>query len=251
MGLSSNILWHQTPFDALKTILRDHQLRFAYSLEKLEYSTPRESLTFAYPMISICDLPFSEMGEYIGRYGDCCIGFYRQWAEDKQFCPVWYCSPTAHPLTFLMRNQKVMNSPKGKDVKIKNMIYNQLAFMKNIEGPLPKKNYEIFRFYDEREYRLTMTPAIWNNNKWEDLKLYMTEEEYAAYKDENGSSLLPPDFFVNFEYDDIYCIVVKDHNQQNEIRELYHKIGIKPKHIFLTEEIETNFIGRGHNKKVE
>ena len=36
MGLSSNILWHQTNKEALKKILKEKSFRFSYSLEHIE-----------------------------------------------------------------------------------------------------------------------------------------------------------------------------------------------------------------------
>ncbi len=57
MGLSSNVLWHQTNKDALLKILKEKCIRFSFSREYF----PTSGLSYAFPMISLSDLPFSEL----------------------------------------------------------------------------------------------------------------------------------------------------------------------------------------------
>lgn len=68
MGLSSNTLWHQTKKDGLKGIIRDKCLYLSYSVEDLTSLGYKSK--FAYPMVSVCDLPLSETGNYLKKYGD-------------------------------------------------------------------------------------------------------------------------------------------------------------------------------------
>lgn len=90
MGLSSNILWHQTDRKAFYEIIRTKKLRYSYSLERIipEFRL----LPFAFPMISMSDYPFSEISHNKWTYGDYCIGFRQSWGEKIGFSPVWYCS---------------------------------------------------------------------------------------------------------------------------------------------------------------
>lgn len=56
MGLSSNILWHQTNEKGFYNILKSKMLLYSYSLEKI---VPLFRLTpIAFPMISVSDFPF-------------------------------------------------------------------------------------------------------------------------------------------------------------------------------------------------
>ena len=75
MGLSSNILWHQTKTDALKQILRTRTFRFAYSKEII----PGTGVTMAFPIISFCNLPLAEFADYGNKYGGYSIGMSREW----------------------------------------------------------------------------------------------------------------------------------------------------------------------------
>lgn len=81
MGLSSNIIWHQGPFNSIFEILRTCNFICSYSIETIKWR--RSSLDVAFPMVSFCNLPISDMKEYLtdnktdiltGKYGECTIG---------------------------------------------------------------------------------------------------------------------------------------------------------------------------------
>ena len=90
MGLSSNILWHQTSEDGFYEILKSRELRYSYSLERIILLFGLKPVAF--PMISVSDYPFSEIGNNKWTYGDYCIGFSQKWGEHVGFSPVCYCS---------------------------------------------------------------------------------------------------------------------------------------------------------------
>lgn len=90
MGLSSNILWHQTKSSGFYKILESKQLLYSYSLERI---VPLKGFkAVAFPMISLSDFPFSEIANNKWTYGNYCIGFKREWGVKVGFSPVWYCS---------------------------------------------------------------------------------------------------------------------------------------------------------------
>mgnify|MGYP002450316617 FL=1 len=89
MGLSSNVLWHQTKKDGLMGILKAKKLYFSYSLENI--LSFRKIGGIAFPMISLCDLPLSEFTDSKWAYGDYAIGLSREWGEKNGFNPVCYC----------------------------------------------------------------------------------------------------------------------------------------------------------------
>lgn len=90
MGLSSNILWHQTNEDSFYKILKSKKLLYSYSLEKIIPSFYFKPVAF--PMISMSDYPVSEIGSNSWAYGDYCIGFRQIWGVKAGFSPVWYCT---------------------------------------------------------------------------------------------------------------------------------------------------------------
>ena len=66
MGLSSNILWHQTNEKGFYEILESKKLRFSNCLERIIPEFKLEPIAF--PMISVSEYPLSEIGN-IGRIG--------------------------------------------------------------------------------------------------------------------------------------------------------------------------------------
>lgn len=60
MGLSSNILWHQTGEEGFYAILKSKRLRYSYCLERIIPEFRLEPIAF--PMISVSDYPFSNKG---------------------------------------------------------------------------------------------------------------------------------------------------------------------------------------------
>lgn len=90
MGLSSNILWHQTDKESFYHILASKQLLYSYSLERIIPTFKLKPVAF--PMISVSDYPLSEIGNNNWAYGNFCIGFRQDWGEKVGFSPVCYCS---------------------------------------------------------------------------------------------------------------------------------------------------------------
>lgn len=60
MGLSSNILWHQTDEKGFYDILRSKKLFYSYSREKIILLFDFKPVAF--PMISVSDYPLSIIG---------------------------------------------------------------------------------------------------------------------------------------------------------------------------------------------
>lgn len=90
MGLSSNILWHQTDEAGFYKILESKKLFYSYSQERIIPSFKLKPVAF--PMISVSDYPLSEIDNNQWAYGNYCIGFKQQWGVKAGFSPVCYCS---------------------------------------------------------------------------------------------------------------------------------------------------------------
>ena len=159
MGLSSNILWHQTKKDGLRGIIKNKCLYYSYSVEDI---IGYDKYKFAYPMVSVCDLPLAETGNYLKKYGDYTIGFCAEWGKRNNFSAVWYCDQNSLALKtiidMLARKFNTFRFETEKDEDYQRIIY-LLSYIKLYEGPLPKRNYKKYRFYDEREVR--RVPDAW------------------------------------------------------------------------------------------
>ena len=240
MGLSSNILWHQTNERGFYEILKSKKLRYSYCLERIIPEIHLEPIAF--PMISVCDYPLSEIGNNKWAYGNYNIGFKQEWGVKAGFSPVWYCSMGSRGLRQLnvLLEDALKNESKGRFGAIMYLY----ALMKFDQAPLITKNKEFkrYRFYDEREWRIV--PYITETDTAEVMP-FLTEDGYKEYKNtHNGSSLL--DIGVEFQYDDIHYIIVEKDEDVQRTRDI---VGDRI-HIFTKDEVVEDVIGVDHHDEI-
>lgn len=243
MGLSSNILWHQTNFINLKSILKSRSLKCAYSLEEVDDILNQK---VAFPMVSMCDLPFSELAEYMGKYGEYAIGLSREWGIKSKFTPIWYYAPRSRVPQLLRKLiREEVNNHKDDDSDIIESLMGVVAYMKKMEGPLLRHNYLKYRFYDEREVRYvpSFEYLIRGGNR-----PIMTEDDYNAYKSANaGKSTIEEN--LPFDWSDIRYIIVKENRQIPVVIEFLENLKCNNKTIgvFSSKQIFEDVIGYKHN----
>ena len=239
MGLSSNILWHQTKEDSLKKILQSKRFLCAYSVEDV---ADMAGQNYAFPMVSMCDLPLSELTEFLGKYDSYCIGMSREWGVKNRFTPIWYYEAKSRVPKFL--KSTIENVVKRSDDNIISLMA-ILSYMKKVEGPLPKHNYEIYRFYDEREVR--HVPSFYHVVTGGDAPI-LTEDEYNVYKATKGSPVI--NAHVRFEWSDIRYIIVKEKAEVDGMLSFLDSLGCDNRHlgVFCEDEIIQDVIGYKHNE---
>lgn len=249
MGISSNTLWHQTKKDGLKGIISKRCLYYAYSQEDLLSIISNYRAEFAFPMISVCDLPLSETGNYLKKYGDYTIGLSADWGRRNGFSTVWYCDKNSKTLSTILLMFARMIGDYGFDTSrskdYQRIIY-LLSHVKQYDGPLPKKNFKNYRFYDEREQRLV--PDFDSLNNLGEQQFIINYEEYKA--SHKKSPLLPKSLNVPFELNDIKYIIVEREDEKEEFRELVQKSYGRNEHSisYLTNrEVKEDIIGLAHD----
>lgn len=247
MGLSSNILWHQTSKAGLMAILKQQEFKYSYSMESV-FSSVLKGKGIAVPMISMCDLPFSELNEYLGKYGNYMIGLDTDWGKRKGFTPVWYCYPTSHILEFILKkiNNFGFDEPEYKN----NVLIEILKYIKFVEAPLTGHNYKSYRFMDEREVRLCPTNEMLSGQGSEKYKPLLVETQYKEFKANNGNKALL-NLSVAFDLSDVKYIVVKNKPNVEEAKKLLESK--KESHdirIFSEQEIKEDFIGSSHYERM-
>lgn len=240
MGLSSNILWHQTNEKGFYEILESKRLRYSYCLERIIPEFKFKPIAF--PMISVSDYPLSEIGNNQWAYGNYCIGFKQIWGVKAGFSPVTYCSLGS-------RSLQVLNILLGDSLKTDiqsrfGAVMYLFAHMKFVQAPLVTKHkkFKNYRFYDEREWRVVPYITETDNSK---LWPFYDEEDYKEFKNENnGTSLL--DIGVDFQYDDIHYIIVEKEDDIHRTREI---VGDRI-HIFTKDEVMEDVIGVDHHEEI-
>ena len=247
MGLSSNTLWHQTKKGGLRGILKNKCLYISYSLE--DVTSTQYNAAFAYPMVSVCDLPLAETRNYLKKYGDYTIGFSAAWGKRNHFSAVWYCDQNSYALKtivgMLARKIGAFGDKVELDAEYQDIVY-LLSYVKQYEGPLPKRNYKKYRFYDERELRF-VPDAEALKNVGEKPMLW----DYGAYKKAHkDSALLPKSLNIPFEWDDVKYIIVEKEREKLEFKQLITKLSGRDDlniSFFTNKEVKDDIIGMSHD----
>lgn len=244
MGLSSNILWHQTNKEALKKILKQKSFRYSYSLEHIE--AKNDILECAFPMLSLCDIPFADIEDYLTKYGGNSIGLSREWGKRHGITPVVYCDSSSSLLNDSLGLIR-QNMDNGLDIFVAKLF----SHIKNHEGKLPKYNYKKYRFYDEREVRIT--PSLDELDRF-GYSPVLLEREYTIYKANNGNrSLLSNKLTIPFSYSDIRYFILKDEDSISEIKAILSKeIDLSKSKIgfFTIKQVREDIIGANHNEAI-
>lgn len=249
MGLSSNILWHQSDKDALMSILQSKMFYYAYAMEEL----PEVGIKVAFPMISLCDIPFSEIGEYLDKYKGYSIGISREWGVKNGFNPVWYCEKGSRISKSLVTGfvDAVKKNKPGSE-KITDM--RVFSYIKYVEGRLPQHNYENYRFYDEREFRTvypfenltskSLPPVLVGDDAMEDYKKKHSGKKFVY--DEDGHIISK-----SFTWDDVKYIIVKNDSEIHEIKDKLNLLGYTDGNInvFSHQQVLHDLLGVSHSTK--
>ena len=236
MGLSSNVLWHQTRKEAFFEILKTKKLCVSYSQEEV-----MPELRVAFPMICLCDLPLSEFASNNWTYGEYAIGFKRDWAIRNGFNPVCYYH---HQSNLMQQMYKLVSDAKDIEGFLAMAIY-LLSYYKPIEGQFvtSKREYHNYRFYDEREYRMVPYFTQLRGNQQ-----MLSMEEYASYKEAHGGNSILDDISIEFDYSDINYIVVRSDSNVVQTKRILGEHLQKLNIILLTKpQVEYDIIGCNHN----
>ena len=239
MGLSSNILWHQTDRKGFLSILKEKRLRYGYSREYV-FGKGKDS-EMAIPMVSVCDLPFSEMDSYLGKYGNYAIGLSSDWGRRNGLNPVWYCHRTSSIFKKL-----VLHFAETQSQEERQTIFDVLSHVKFVEGVLPKKNYRKYRFYDEREYRKCPPLDVLEEGGYNP---FLTIAEYEQYKEEHSKNS-SMNIGIPFEWSDVKFLVVYSNQNIDEVRNELDKQGCDNPQIgiYTEDQVRQDFIGIKHDE---
>lgn len=228
MQQSSDCISHFTSsLEKVKTVLAD-RFRGSYCKEVLCYKEERVPLFI--PMISFCDIPvkaYSNLGAIYGKFG---IGMNRQWVMAKKLNPVLYIDKnsllldnyvkafrgsqaTANVASQILQHNK---TPEGaafvKQItdSIEYIVY-ALYRTKHYEDNLPKLDNQVYKFYDEREWRYIpeFQCAV--------CELGKSEQEYTEWRQQSEMKPLLDEVFLEFTLADVEYILVEDRDDVAEL----------------------------------
>jgi len=133
---------------------------------------PSRGLTLAFPMVSFCDIPLSQVSTHMTTYGRYALGLTKTWGQKRGLTPVMYVHQSAGTVRGLLDLIKVARSVEEVDKAIMKHVTRLLLLSKPYTGRFWRggKWIKNVRFYDEREWRFVpkrrdgTTPALFKDD---------------------------------------------------------------------------------------
>jgi hypothetical protein len=153
-SLNSVIHFTQT-LENLKGILSE-TFKIKYCVERVT------DVLSAFPMVSFCDIPMSNIKDHIDSYGSYGIGLSKTWAYANMLNPVLYVSDGSY-IDLVLKSQsekinKIAHSDIPLDYEWLHHFISILSFVKEHKGNITIDGAEKqITFYDEREWRYVPT----------------------------------------------------------------------------------------------
>lgn len=229
MGLSSNTLIHLTKSrEAIIGILQDN-FRINYCVENI--NTPNGSINAAFPMVSFCDIPLSEIKNHISKYGSYGIGLKKEWAKRNGLNPVLYLDNSSklsgqfrESFGTLLKGKK-----RSELVEYEIAIFDLARYMKNYQDKLNRNGIidENYRFSDEREWRFVPN--------YNDVAAFLSLDEYDTFEKKEKMNKMLEGMRLYFEPNDITYIIIENENEISEFIDILRKSKAKK---YLMDDVE-------------
>lgn len=227
MGLSSNTIIHFTKnFSNLKGILANN-FKVSYCREKI--ISESKDVDYLIPMVSFCDIPFSQILNHINNYGSYGIGLKKKWAEEKGLNPVLYIEKKSILANSILSD--LYEKLKGGRQKISDLTVDErkafdiIRYLKNYEGRVERMNGKIienYRFSDEREWRYVIDPEIEHSLFGNLKKATLSPEDIKELKKIYNEDI--SHISLEFSPEDINYIIIKNESERDAILGIIEKV---------------------------
>ena len=250
MGLSSNSIVHFTNSkEALKGILSEN-FKLKYCREEIPLNN--KSLVIHVPMVSFCDIPFSQVHKHIDSYGCYGIGLTREWAIRNRLNPVIYIQNGSILAQSYLEAVSYFHSERQEEITkdralAEDQLWEVFRYAKPYEGPLllkTGKKIDSYRFSDEREWRYV--PPISAG-----CKQFFFPENFHDSDERYNSEIHLARLNLKFDPNDVKYIVIKNDDEIHELirhlddvkGEKYSKrdVELLTTRIITAEQIRTDF----------
>lgn len=213
MPISANSIIHFTKSkEALQGILQDN-FKIHYCIEEVDSSD--NHFKMAIPMVSFCDITLSQVKVHMDKYGEYGIGLTKEWAIRNGLNPVLYMDKNSMLAnSFINFFDDYLKAKTSFNIQEKQFL-DLARYTKNYQGDLERngKIHKDYRFYDEREWRYTLS-----HNEHENFALPVGDD---FDKEEVNQKI--NEFRLIFEPNDIKYIIIKDEEEINEFINVLRK----------------------------
>lgn len=208
MGLSSSALLHFTK--DLKSLYGILEEGFKVKHCRESFWLHGRKVDLHVPMVSFCDIPFSQIKEHIRSYGPYGVGLSRKWALTHRLNPVLYVQANSNLAESYEGLVKILyDHEKSGDVdRVPRTMAKDIArYIKNYEGALKidGKVVDPYRYSDEREWRYVPPLS-------DDYPMMYVPEKFKATGKDVANGLLSH-LRLNFELDDIKYLVIQSDDE--------------------------------------
>lgn len=258
MPVSNNSVVHYTKnIENLSSILKMRAFCLKYCLETIDicindnYNKPVE---VAIPMVSFCDIPFTQIKKHSSNYGCYGIGLSKDWAIRRCLNPVVYLANNSwlkgqlmelyiHIDFFKQRDQDNFNAntmKKNRELcQLENDLTKLFCCVKNYFGDVPSRGIKNYTFYDEREWRFVA---------FQGCGLAHIIEKTRYEKEKETLNKKAKEVLLEFNYKDITYIILKTEKEVLNFIDTLEKYEISKemlrgliRKIITLEEIERDF----------
>lgn len=254
MGLSSNTIIHFTKNLTNLNGILTNQFKVRYCRETIVCKSKTYDLLI--PIVSFCDIPFSQITNHITSYGNYGIGLKKTWAEKNGINPVLYLEKNSsladNIFSHLFNKLKEGKQNITEFSEQEKYSLNFMRYLKNYQGDLErvgKKTIINYRFSDEREWRYVVDPSS-NHPIFGVLKkLHLESPEKIKSSKKFYSDKLKNER-LEFTPDDINYIIIAKESERNAVINTLEKVSGKFPHeqvkrltsrIISVEQLKTDF----------
>lgn len=205
MALSSNSLIHFTKTEeSLYGIIREG-FKVKYCKETLDLYG-RDDVVHV-PMVSFCDIPFSQIKNHIDDYGPYGIGLSKSWALKMRLNPVLYIQSNSALANSYYKMMEILHEKEKEGVldrEARRAGTEIVRYVKKYEGILERAGAEprLYRFSDEREWRYVPEAD-------ESYPMVLVPHQFKELTAERANAPLR-DMRLKFDVDDINYLVIRD-----------------------------------------
>lgn len=221
MALSSNTLIHfMKQKSSLIGILKEN-FKLSYCRETID--TNKRKFDLLIPIVSFCDIPFSQILTHIESYGSYGIGLKKIWAEKNGLNPVLYVDKKSSLSENFFEHIYKMNVKGERKIGSlaleEKYTYDIFRYLKNYQGDLKragKKVVKDYRFSDEREWRYVL-PVQSEQWMFGNIKPADSDKDDLIKKGKASLNGKIETERLHFEPEDINYIIIKNENERGEI----------------------------------
>lgn len=186
-----------------------------YCEERISYLKVSDLQTAYIPMKCFCDIKMHDLAEHMEFYGYYGIAFSKSWGIEKGLQPIQYMninSPLAKDLSTTFNHSISDDTPNetGLQQELKNYMLHQLMYIKPESGSTRKKGQKDIIskcFADECEWRFI--PDL-SELKYDPFIIFDENSDESYIKNLNDSLKVYSKFALQFEYEDIKYLIVKN-----------------------------------------